>query len=202
MRYLPVAATARMASVAMMALRTRPLRRRSRSARRKMSSEERPSRPATTLARARLLPSASSRASAASSSTFLLPMRPLASSLNLSAGGKHSSSGSPGLPPTISGITGRSGGRDLKSLIFSLTYWLLAAAGEQVTISAAEPSRAARVWSLKVCPAVKSSRSRKTGRSVLGTVPVAVFRPARSLSMAKLSSPRCSHLAQDVSAWL
>ena len=72
---------------------------------------------------------------------------------------------------------------------------LLAAAGEQSTISADEASSAARVCSVRVRPAVKSSRSRKMGLIVFGIGPLFVSLPARSPSMRKLSSPRCSHLA-------
>jgi hypothetical protein len=51
------------------------------------------------------------------------------------------------------------------------------------------------------CSAAKRSPTPKIGRKLVGIVPVAVSRPARFLSMRKLSSARCSHLGQVVSAW-
>jgi hypothetical protein len=71
----------------------------------------------------------------------------------------------------------------LKRRISSLTYLLRAELGVQITTRNSEASSAAMVCSVSECPAEKSSRSRKIGRSVFGTGPADVSRPTRSLSM-------------------
>ena len=99
------------------------------------------------------------------------------------AGGKHSCSEAPGSPSTMTGITCSAPPLALKWRISSLTYLLCAAFGEQITIKNFAASNAASVWAVRECPAEKSSRSRKIGRSVLGTEPTGVSGPTKSLSI-------------------
>jgi hypothetical protein len=101
----------------------------------------------------------------------------------------------------MTGITGRSGWRERNSRISSFTVGRVAATAEHSTISAAAASIAAMVASVSEWPPVKSSRSRKIGRSVFGTGPRGVSRPARSWSMRNDSSLPCSHFAHLASAW-
>ena len=123
--------------------------------------------PATTLLVASPLPSPLLRASAAIGSSRSPVKLPSGPTLNRSAGGKHSLSGSPGLPPTITGMMKSLRPSALKRRTSSLTYSLFAAFGEQTTIRNCEASSAAMVCAASEGPAEKSSRSRKIGRSVL-----------------------------------
>ena len=135
-------------STAMMALRMRALRRRARSARRTISSRLTARSPATILTTANGLPSPLLRASAAIGSSGSWLNSPPAPIRKRSAGGKHSCTGCPGSPSTITAITRAAPPIALKRRISSLTYLLCAARGEQITTRNCEAASAASVCSV------------------------------------------------------
>lgn len=83
----------------------------------------------------------------------------------------------------IKGITGRM--TPLEQADLALTQRLFAEVGEASTMSAVEVSNSAKRLLVEAVPPFKSSRSRKTARSLFGTRPIVVARPTRSWSLRK-----------------